>query len=193
MLYISSIIRGAPIIGLQKIGIVISTLVGTSILLTEGSKGIIPFVSSYVFYKGDIYYELLLQGTREQLLGIYDPAGYIAHHLLRLIGLSGYDVPIGTLSRSMATGIPSELVIGGGNISPIVASDILSYGNLLFIIIFSIVSGFIVGKLCDLRIYSTRELISFGIFIYWGLNSHILLIDTNTFSQVFTPIIIIMI
>jgi len=48
-----------------------------------------------IIHSGDIYYFSLDRGDFQELMGKYDPVSYILHPFLSIVGIRGYDYPLG--------------------------------------------------------------------------------------------------
>jgi hypothetical protein len=116
-----------------------------------------------ILASGDIYYFSFIIGDYTQLFGEYNLISYILHPFTSIIGIRGYEFPIGALILSTA-GL--EVVGVGPNPHLPIVSLILSNGVYLFSLFFSFLVGCFV---CISRIVAINFIAKRKIPPYWRI------------------------
>jgi hypothetical protein len=159
-----------------------------------GPEVAIYYFISRLFAAGDVYYYSFIRGDYTDLFGKFNFFSYIFHPFTAMVGIRGYDYPIGSYLFSFQTG---ELSVYGPNPSLPILLLVLLKGN----VILCIITSFIFGNLVSLfRYISYRILNRVTLPPFWRLgifavmfNSCTIYSDIGLFEQNMIGVFIVII
>lgn len=170
-------------------------VVGQFLFLNE-DLDILLSVNALAMYRGDIYSLLFVDGFKANLQGLYDPIPYIFHHFLRLIGLRGYDAPLGTALFAFKQEVPLSEAAGGATAPIFIYFDIFTGGVKPVIVIGCVLLGWLAGRMYN---WGVRHIEGIKLrFVdvlagFWFMQSWVLLTDFGVFSYRLTPVFVLII
>jgi hypothetical protein len=152
----------------------------------EGFYDAAILVLDRLYASGDIYYYSFVAGDYTKLFGEYNFISYLLHPFTSIIGIRGYEWPIGSELFAMANKQSEVLGYGPNPHLPILSLVILN-GNFLLAIIFCFFVGVFVtwSRLFSLRIMQITNIPPFwriAIFSLFFMFSPLVVIDIAQFQ-----------
>lgn len=150
-----------------------------------------------LFSSGDIYYYSFVAGDYTKLFGEYNFLSYLLHPFISIIGIRGYEWPIGSELFAMANNQAEVLGYGPNPHLPILSLVILN-GNFLLAFLFCFFVGIFVSwsRLFSLRIMQIKNIPPFwriAIFSLFFMFSSLVVIDIGQFQFMLVGVLFVMI
>lgn len=168
------------------------TLLSITLFYEKSILASIMFLYSAFILRGDSYLILTVLDI-DDYYGKYNFLLYHLHHILRLFGYRGYDVPLGTALAADYQGVDYQNAVGGVNVHLPLLSLVLLKGNLLMASLYCLVAGLLFPLLRKVLYTKFVRLSCSGglriyhfVYLYLFFYYPTLLIDQNTFSYYLT-------
>ncbi len=167
--------------------------VGVVLFYGKGLSGAVHEIVTRLFLSGDVYLYSYVIGDYRELYGHYNPVGYILHPFLKMVGLSGYDDPLG---NKLMEQIRDDARFGpNAHISMVFLT--LTYGNAMLSSLCTFFVGFIAValKYGAFKILQSQRLYPFmklGLF-FALFPSALLFIDMGVMQQRMITVVLVLI